>query len=80
MHPLSPYLRSYRYPAKREETPPGGGAPRGVAGTCELLNARVVSSQPVVAWDWHGEKEGLAVGAALDQTVRVYIVTKLAGL
>jgi hypothetical protein len=51
-----------------------------VAGTCELLNARVVSSQPVVAWDWHGEKEGLAVGAALDQTVRVYIVTKLAGL
>lgn len=50
---------------------------RGVAGRCELLNARMVSTQPVIAWDWSPTREGLACAACLDQTVRVYTVTKL---
>lgn len=49
----------------------------GNIGSVELLNARVLASQPIVAFDWHPDKEGLAVAAALDQTVRVFIVTKL---
>ena len=53
-------------------------AMRGVPGTVELLNARIVSSQPVVSWDWCVEKDGLAVAACLDQTLRVFIVTRLA--
>lgn len=53
------------------------GLKKGIAGTCDLLNARILSSQPLVAWDWCADKEGLAAAAALDQSVRVYIVTKL---
>lgn len=54
------------------------GRPKGVAGTVELLNARIVSTQPLVAWDWSPDKEGLAAAACLDQTIRVFLVTKLA--
>jgi len=46
-------------------------------GSVELLNARIVSSQPVVGFDWHADKEGLACAVSLDQAVRVLIVTKL---
>jgi hypothetical protein len=53
------------------------GKPRGVMGSVELLNARIVSSQPVVGFDWHADKEGLACAVSLDQAVRVLIVTKL---
>ena len=49
----------------------------GVAGTVELLNARIVGTQPVVSFDWSPDKEGLACCACLDQSVRVFIVTKL---
>mmetsp|Transcript_120572 Transcript_120572/g.292639 ORF Transcript_120572/g.292639 Transcript_120572/m.292639 type:complete len:83 (+) Transcript_120572:1-249(+) len=49
----------------------------GNIGSVELLNARVLASQPIVAFDWHPDKEGLAVATALDQTVRIFIVTKL---
>ena len=31
----------------------------------------------MVAFDWSVDKTGLAVSACLDQTLRVYIVTKL---
>ncbi|RYE84431.1 MAG: hypothetical protein EOO65_02270 [Methanosarcinales archaeon] len=53
------------------------GAVRGVAGTLELLNARIVSSQPIVSYDWHRAKLGLGAAASLDQTVRVFMVTNL---
>ena len=53
------------------------GTKAGMAGTVELLNARVVSTQPVVAWDWCAGKTGLAAAACLDQTLRVFVVTKL---
>ena len=66
----------YMYPRKRAETD-SEGRMRGVAGRVELLNARVVASQPIVGFDWSPDKEGLAVAASLDQAVRVFIVTKL---
>lgn len=39
--------------------------------------SQVLASQPIVSFDWSPDKEGLAVAACLDQTVRVFIVTKL---
>ena len=51
--------------------------PVGVAGTCELLNSRVISTQPIVSFDWSPDREGLCVLSCLDQTLRVYICTKL---
>jgi hypothetical protein len=38
---------------------------------------RVLSSQPIVSLDWSPDKEGLCVLSCLDQTLRVFIVTKL---
>jgi len=49
----------------------------GNVGSVELLNSRVLSSQPFVSYDWSPDKEGLAVGSCLDQSLRVFIVTKL---
>ena len=70
-------LYRYRYPAKRAGADAGTGVARGVPGTLELLNAKLVSTQPLVAWDWCACREGLAAAACLDQTVRVFLVTKL---
>eukprot|EP01105_Mastigella_eilhardi_P007059 TRINITY_DN18527_c0_g1_i1.p1 TRINITY_DN18527_c0_g1~~TRINITY_DN18527_c0_g1_i1.p1 ORF type:complete len:384 (-),score=78.95 TRINITY_DN18527_c0_g1_i1:26-1177(-) len=49
----------------------------GVAGTLAELGSAEVSSQPVVAFDWCAEQLGLCACVALDQTLRVVIVTKL---
>lgn len=49
----------------------------GVIGTVELLNSKVISSQPIISMDWNMDKEGLCVLSCLDQTIRIYIVTKL---
>lgn len=68
--------RRYRYPEKRSIKDEDGHA-KGVVGSVELLNARVLSSQPFVGFDWSADKEGLACAVSLDQTARVYIVTKL---
>ena len=51
--------------------------PVGMMGNVELLNSKVISSQPIVSMDWSPDKEGLAVLSCLDQTIRCYIVTKL---
>ncbi len=64
------------YPDQRAMKDEDGRA-KGVAGSVELLNARVLSSQPFVGFDWSPDKEGLACAVALDQTARVYRVTKL---
>mmetsp|Transcript_11855 Transcript_11855/g.19310 ORF Transcript_11855/g.19310 Transcript_11855/m.19310 type:complete len:361 (-) Transcript_11855:1490-2572(-) len=69
-------IYKYCYPAQRQRKDPEGRA-LGVAGTVELLNSKVISTQPVVSFDWSPDKEGLAALACLDQTVRAYIVTKL---
>lgn len=47
------------------------------ASPCLDTPLQVLASQPIVSFDWSPDKEGLAVAACLDQTVRVFIVTKL---
>lgn len=69
------YLYS-SYPGQRQIKDVEGGL-RGVIGSVELLNSRVYSTQPIVSFDWSSDKEGLACAAILDQTIRVFIVTKL---
>jgi WD40 repeat protein len=69
-------IYKYHYPTQRQGKDKDG-LPTGVPGTVELLNSRIISSQPIVSYDWSPDKEGLAVAACLDQTVRVFITTKL---
>lgn len=69
-------LYKYHYPANRT-VQAKDDIPMGVVGHTELLNSRVISSQPIVNLDWSPDKEGLCVLSCLDQTLRVYIVTKL---
>eukprot|EP00918_Siedleckia_nematoides_P008804 GHVU01019319.1.p1 GENE.GHVU01019319.1~~GHVU01019319.1.p1 ORF type:complete len:276 (+),score=28.71 GHVU01019319.1:825-1652(+) len=66
----------YAYPQQRSVKDSEGIA-KGVTGSLELLNEQSVSTQPLVALDWHPDKIGLACTAALDQTLRVLLVTKL---
>lgn len=70
-------LYKYNYPAQRSYTDKDTGETKGVMGTNQLLNSRRLAEQPIVSWDWHPEKLGLAVMCALDQQVKVAIVTKL---
>ncbi|GAW82105.1 G-beta repeat protein [Plasmodium gonderi] len=53
------------------------GCKRGVVGELEKLNFLKVSTQPIISFDWNNNKLGLCVFASLDQTIRVYIITKL---
>lgn len=69
-------IYKYNYPAQRQSKDAEGRAV-GVPGSVELLNSKVISTQPIVSFDWSPDKEGLAALACLDQTVRAYIVTKL---
>ena len=69
-------IYKYKYPAQRT-VKDVNGIQMGVAGSVELLNAKIISTQPVVSFDWSPDKEGLACMACLDQTLRVMIVTKL---
>ena len=67
----------YAYPPRGRADRDPEGRPRGVAGSVELVNARILSTQPFVGFDWSPDKEGLAAAVCLDQTLRVFIVTKL---
>lgn len=69
-------MYKYHYPKSRTSTSKDN-VPIGVAGTVELLNSKVISSQPIISMDWSSDKEGLCALACLDQTIRCYIVTKL---
>lgn len=69
-------IYKYHYPTSRTRQAKDN-QPIGVAGTVELLNSRVISTQPIVAFDWSPDREGLCVMSCLDQTLRVFIVTKL---
>ncbi|KAH7462475.1 hypothetical protein KRP22_004896 [Phytophthora ramorum] len=69
-------LYKYHYPLSRTAKDADGRL-YGVCGTVELLNSRVLSTQPIVSMDWSTDREGLCALACLDQTVRVYIVTKM---
>ena len=70
-------LYKYHYPPSRSKEHPKDKAPVGVMGSVELLNSRVISTQPIVSYDWSMDREGLGVACCLDQTLRVFIVTKL---
>ena len=75
LHQVSVLL--YSYPEQRSIADPQTGLMRGVVGSQQVLNDAEVSSQPIVAWDWHPQKIGLAVSASLDQQIRLTVVTKL---
>lgn len=70
-------IYKYRYPKSRVGKHRQDKAPIGVAGTVELLNSRVISTQPIVSFDWSPDREGLCCMSSLDQSMKVYIVTKL---
>lgn len=69
-------LYKYQYPATRKRTTLNGDT-YGVMGELELLNSKIISTQPIVSFDWSKDKEGLCCLTAMDQTVRIFIVTKL---
>jgi len=69
-------MYKYHYPVSRT-TVAQDNMPMGVIGNVELLNSKVISTQPIVSFDWSPDKDGLCVLSCLDQTVRVFIVTKL---
>lgn len=69
-------LCMYKYPPERT-LKDGDGQERGVAGAVEELNKAKVGDQPINALDWNRSKEGLAVCASFDQSIRVMLVTKL---
>lgn len=55
-------LYKYHYPTSRTRlAPPMAGSaeqyPMGVMGTVELLNSKVISTQPIVNVDWNMDKE-----------------------
>lgn len=75
-HRCPPPTARSSYPASRQRKD-AEGLLQGVPGSVELLNARIIGTQPIVAFDWSPDKEGLAAMACLDQTLRVFIVTKL---
>ena len=52
----------------------------GVAGTLQLVQNTVLSTQPICSFDWSPDKEGLCVCTAFDQVFRVLIVTRLKSL
>ena len=73
-------LSRYVYPPERSLKDPTTGVARGVAGTIDEINKARVGDQPINAMDWHPQREGLLVTAALDQTMRVMVVTKMSAL
>jgi WD40 repeat protein len=70
-------IYKYHYPKNRVGKHHEDNLPIGVAGNVELLNSRVVSTQPIVSFDWSPDREGLCCMSSLDQTLKVYIVTRL---
>lgn len=69
-------IYKYHYPSSRTSIYKDN-IPVGVIGSVELLNSKVISTQPIVSLDWSTDKEGLCTLCCLDQTIRCYIVTKL---
>lgn len=69
-------LYKYNYPKARRLEDAEGNM-RGVMGSLELLNDKKTSDQPAIALDFSPAKIGLAVQAALDQTLKIVLFTKL---
>jgi WD40 repeat protein len=69
-------LWKYSYPENRVKKD-SEGVSVGVTGSIDMLQNAVVSSQPVSAFDWNADKEGLCVFSSFDQCFRVLLATKL---
>jgi len=69
-------LYKYSYPEKRVIDDLNNN-PIGVVGNVKILNEKELAQQPIISWDWNPDKLGLAVMCALDQSVKVVIVTRL---
>lgn len=69
-------IYKYNYPNSRQ-LKDDNGLDKGIIGTLSLLNTRDVTTQPIVGFDWHPDKIGLSCMVALDQSVKVEIVTRL---
>ncbi|VWU52378.1 WD repeat-containing protein 92, putative, partial [Hepatocystis sp. ex Piliocolobus tephrosceles] len=70
-------IYKYIYPEKDYVFDESKGCKRGIIGELDKLNCLNVSTQPIISFDWHKDKLGLCVFASLDQTIKVYIITKL---
>ncbi|XP_064599953.1 dynein axonemal assembly factor 10-like [Liolophura sinensis] len=69
-------LWKYSYPSQRVTTD-SEGKEVGVAGSLSLQQNVTLSTQPINAFDWSPDKQGLCACTSFDQTVRVLIVTGL---
>lgn len=69
-------LWKYSYPDQRV-TKDAKDLDMGVMGSVSMLQNACLSTQPITSFDWSPDKEGLCVCTALDQSLRVIIVTKL---
>eukprot|EP00842_Homolaphlyctis_polyrhiza_P004285 jgi/Hompol1/4858/HPOL_003982-RA len=56
------------------------GTTKGVAGTVEMIQTAHLAEQPISAFDWSIDKQGLFVMSAFDQAVRVGFVSRLNSL
>lgn len=65
------------YPAERKRQDLETKQDIGVMGTIELISSADISTQPVLSFDWHSDREGLCAMGCLDQSVKVGFVTKL---
>jgi WD40 repeat protein len=63
-------IYKYHYPLNRVGKHEKDGTPIGVMGDVELLNSRVVSTQPIVCFDWSPDRAGLCCMGSLDQSLR----------
>lgn len=69
-------LWKYSYPAARSKQLDDGSTV-GIIGEVKPLQNATITSQPITSFDWSPDKTGLSVCSALDQTIRIVIVTKL---
>lgn len=63
-------IYKYHYPINRVGKHKKDGSPIGVMGDVELLNSRVISTQPIVSFDWSPDRAGLCCMGSLDQSLR----------
>lgn len=69
-------LYKYNYPETRV-LKDENGLEKGVIGSIDKLNSKEITTQPIVSFDWHPDKLGLAGMVALDQSVKLYLFTRL---
>lgn len=63
-------IYKYHYPLNRVGKHKKDGLPIGMMGDIELLNSRVISTQPIISFDWSPDRAGLCCMGSLDQSLR----------